>query len=107
VFNKYILEARELPILNMLERIRTQLMIRHYSKQKEAEGFVGNFVLRLDPKLLGMLNLPTYASLCLLFMECFKYRLESTPTLLTYLLRPVTAEGGSLLESLAAMQLLV
>jgi hypothetical protein len=28
VFNKYILEARELPILSMLERIRTQLMTK-------------------------------------------------------------------------------
>ena len=35
VFNKYILEARELPILSMLERIKTQLMTR------QALGFVG------------------------------------------------------------------
>ncbi|CAN6356814.1 unnamed protein product [Urochloa humidicola] len=36
VFNKYILEARELPILSMLQRIKGQLMSRHYTKQKEA-----------------------------------------------------------------------
>ena len=36
VFNKYILEARELPILSMLERIKNQIMTRHYNKQKEA-----------------------------------------------------------------------
>ena len=35
VFNKYILEARELPILSMLQRIKGQLMTRHYNKQKE------------------------------------------------------------------------
>jgi len=35
VFNKYILEAREMPILSMLEQIKGQLMTRHYTKQKE------------------------------------------------------------------------
>jgi hypothetical protein len=44
VFNKYISEARELPILSMFERIKTQLLIRHYTKQKETEGFVGEFL---------------------------------------------------------------
>lgn len=37
VFNKYILEARELPLLSMLERIKGQLMTRYYNKQKEME----------------------------------------------------------------------
>jgi hypothetical protein len=32
VFNKYILEARELPIMNMLQKIKGQLMTRFYSK---------------------------------------------------------------------------
>ena len=32
VFNKYILEARELPILSMLQKIKSQLMSRHYNK---------------------------------------------------------------------------
>jgi hypothetical protein len=35
VFNSYILEAREMPILSMLEKIKQQLMTRHYNKQKE------------------------------------------------------------------------
>jgi len=35
VFNKYILEVRELPILTMLQRIKGQLMTRHYNKEKE------------------------------------------------------------------------
>ncbi|CAN6279181.1 unnamed protein product [Urochloa humidicola] len=37
VFNKFILEARELPILSMVQRIKGQLMTRHYNKQKEVE----------------------------------------------------------------------
>ncbi|CAN6218996.1 unnamed protein product [Urochloa humidicola] len=40
VFNKYILEARELPILSMLQRIKSQLMTRHYSKQEEASKWL-------------------------------------------------------------------
>ena len=52
VFNKYILEARELSILSMFERIKTQLMTRHYNKQKEAEGFASRFC----PKIRGKLN---------------------------------------------------
>jgi len=43
VFNKDILEARELPILSMLERIKNQIMTRHYDKQKEAENFARTF----------------------------------------------------------------
>jgi len=35
VFNKYILDAREMPILSMLEQVKSQLMTRHYSKEKE------------------------------------------------------------------------
>jgi hypothetical protein len=37
VFNRYIVEARELPILSMLQRIKGQLMARHYNKQKEVQ----------------------------------------------------------------------
>jgi len=35
VFNKYILDAREMPVLSMLEQIKSQLMTRHYNKGKE------------------------------------------------------------------------
>ncbi|WVZ79267.1 hypothetical protein U9M48_026868 [Paspalum notatum var. saurae] len=49
VFNSYILEARELPILTMLQRIKSQLMTRHYNKQKElAENWQG---LEVCPKI--------------------------------------------------------
>jgi hypothetical protein len=53
VFNNYILEARELPILSMFERIKDQLMTRYYSKQKElAEQFQGPFCPKIRKKVL-------------------------------------------------------
>ena len=52
VFNKYILEARELPILSMLEKIKGQLMSRFYNKQKEAEKWEGPFCPKIGKKLL-------------------------------------------------------
>ena len=52
VFNNYILEARELPILSMLEKIKNQLMTRYYSKQKEfTEQFVGTICPKIRKKL--------------------------------------------------------
>nr|AAX95302.1 MuDR family transposase, putative [Oryza sativa Japonica Group]ABA92642.2 transposon protein, putative, Mutator sub-class [Oryza sativa Japonica Group] len=48
VFNKYILDAREMPILSMLERIRNQIMNRLYTKQKELER---NWPCGLCPKI--------------------------------------------------------
>ena len=51
VFNKYILEARELPILSMLERIKNQIMTRHYNKQKEAENFIGTVCPKIRKKI--------------------------------------------------------
>lgn len=61
VFNNYILEARDLPILSMFERIKTQLMTRHYSKQKEVEGFVGNFCPKIRSKVIKNSE---FANLC-------------------------------------------
>ena len=55
VFNKYILEARELPILSMLQRIKGQLMTRHYNKQKEMLeqwSTSGNVCPKIKKKLL-------------------------------------------------------
>lgn len=52
VFNKYILDARELPILSMFERIKQQLMTRYYSKQKEmSEQFVGQVCPKIRKKV--------------------------------------------------------
>ena len=35
VFNNFIIDAREMPVLSMLEQIKGQLMARHYCKEKE------------------------------------------------------------------------
>ena len=52
VFNNYILDARELPILSMFEMIKTQLMTRHYNKQKElANQMEGTFCPKIRKKL--------------------------------------------------------
>lgn len=53
VFNKYILDARKLPILSMLEKIESQLMTRHYNKQKEvSEQMQGPFCPKIRKKVL-------------------------------------------------------
>jgi hypothetical protein len=52
VFNKYILEAREMPILSMLEKIKQQLMTRYYNKQKEMiKTFVGTICPKIRKKV--------------------------------------------------------
>jgi hypothetical protein len=52
VFNKYILEARELPILSMFEKIKCQLMTRHFSKRKELENEItSSFCPKIRKKL--------------------------------------------------------
>ena len=42
VFNKYILEAREMHLRSMIDKIKTQLMVRFYNKRKEAETWPGS-----------------------------------------------------------------
>jgi hypothetical protein len=62
VFNKYILDARELPILSKFERIKGQLMTRVYSKQKDMnENWTGPVCPKIRKKLLKNLD---YANLC-------------------------------------------
>ncbi|CAO2186353.1 unnamed protein product [Urochloa humidicola] len=62
VFNKYILEARELPILSMLERIKGQLMMRHYNKEKEMkEQWTGDICPKIRKKILKNAE---YANTC-------------------------------------------
>lgn len=62
VFNKYILEARELPILSMFEGIKTQLMTRHYNKQQElANQMEGSFCPKIRKKVAKNAE---YANLC-------------------------------------------
>lgn len=47
----YILDARELPILSMLERIKTQLMARIYSKQQEVNKRQETICLKIKKNL--------------------------------------------------------
>ena len=62
VFNKYILEAREMPILSMLEQIKGQLMTRHYTKQKEVgEEWLGHTCPKIRKKLNNNIE---WASTC-------------------------------------------
>ncbi|KAM0830950.1 hypothetical protein ACQ4PT_065853 [Festuca glaucescens] len=51
VFNKYILEAREFPVLSMFDRIKKQMMTRHYSKGKEAGVMTGIITPNIKKKL--------------------------------------------------------
>jgi len=53
VFNKYILEARELPILSMFEKIKCQLMTRIVNKQNEMrQKFQGTLCPKIRKKIL-------------------------------------------------------
>ncbi|XP_040380846.1 uncharacterized protein LOC121054682 [Oryza brachyantha] len=53
VFKKYILDARELPILSMFEKIKGQIMTRHYNKQKElVEKMQGTVCPKIRKKVL-------------------------------------------------------
>jgi len=61
VFNKYILDAREMPILSMFEKIRGQLMTRYYNKQKELEQMQGSVCPKIRKKVLKNSE---YANLC-------------------------------------------
>ncbi|KAM0880437.1 hypothetical protein ACQ4PT_033578 [Festuca glaucescens] len=58
VFNKYILEARELPVMSMIARIKHQLMTRHYNKDKEAKDMKGH---RQPPRVRTPMPLPESA----------------------------------------------
>ncbi|KAM0914817.1 hypothetical protein ACQ4PT_011247 [Festuca glaucescens] len=51
VFNKYILEARELPVLAMILKIKCQITTRIYNKQLEAESMTGTICPKIRKKL--------------------------------------------------------
>ncbi|KAM0904344.1 hypothetical protein ACQ4PT_018059 [Festuca glaucescens] len=51
VFNSYILEAREMPFLSMLETIFYKILQRTESKQKEAEKMKGSICPKIKKKL--------------------------------------------------------
>lgn len=62
VFNKFILDAREMPVLSMIETIKGQLMKRHYSKEQE----VGDIWLgTICPKIRKKINkISEWANTC-------------------------------------------
>jgi hypothetical protein len=51
VFNKYILEARELPVLAMILKIKCQITTRVYNKQVEAQSMTGTICPKIRKKL--------------------------------------------------------
>ena len=51
VFNKYILDAREMPILAMIQQIKGQITTRIYSKQLEAKAMTGTICPKIRKKL--------------------------------------------------------
>ncbi|KAM0822870.1 hypothetical protein ACQ4PT_071234 [Festuca glaucescens] len=53
VFNRLILDARELPVMSMFEKIRAQLQHRQYTKRKEANE---KMVCTITPKIRDKLR---------------------------------------------------
>jgi hypothetical protein len=51
VFNKYILAARDMPILSMIQRIKCQITTRNYNKQLEAQKWSGVICPKIRKKL--------------------------------------------------------
>ena len=49
---RYILEVRELPVMSMFERIKSQIMHRHMTKKKEAlQKWSGNITPKIRDKI--------------------------------------------------------
>jgi hypothetical protein len=51
MLTRYILEARELPLLSMLQRIKDQIMSRNYNKFKEASSITSSICPKIKKKL--------------------------------------------------------
>ncbi|KAM0842513.1 hypothetical protein ACQ4PT_058322 [Festuca glaucescens] len=51
VFNKYILDERALPVVTSLKKIKDQIMIRFFSKRKEARDMCGTICPKIRKKL--------------------------------------------------------
>jgi hypothetical protein len=51
VFNSYILEGREFPVLSMLETIFSKIMHRNVAKQKEADTWPGTICPKIRKKI--------------------------------------------------------
>lgn len=50
VFDSYILEGREFPVLSMLETIFSKIMHRNVAKQKEADTWPGTICPKIRKK---------------------------------------------------------
>jgi hypothetical protein len=51
MLDRYIIEARELPVLKMFYRIKDQFMSRHYSKMKDSSSFNRPICPKIQKKL--------------------------------------------------------
>jgi hypothetical protein len=51
MLGRYILEARELPLLSMFERVKSQIMTRNYTKLKDAENWCGPICPKIRKKV--------------------------------------------------------
>ncbi|KAM0825404.1 hypothetical protein ACQ4PT_069581 [Festuca glaucescens] len=49
--HRYILDARELPMLAMFVKVKDQVMTRHYTKRKDAAGWQGPLCPKIQKKL--------------------------------------------------------
>jgi hypothetical protein len=48
---RYILDARELPIRSMFDKVNNQLMVRHYNKNLESDEWCGLICPKIRKKL--------------------------------------------------------
>jgi hypothetical protein len=48
---RYILDARELPIRSMFDKVNNQLMVSHYNKNLESDEWCGPICLKIRKKL--------------------------------------------------------
>ncbi|KAM0895583.1 hypothetical protein ACQ4PT_023754 [Festuca glaucescens] len=55
--HRYILEARELPVLSMFERIKGQIMSRNYNKQNQEEKWPGVVCPKIKKRVLKNVEL--------------------------------------------------
>lgn len=95
VFNSYILEAREMPILSMLQTMKCQLMTRYYTKHKDVGSeWQGAICPKIRKKLQKIQIGQILVMLCLLGMVFSKCKTETTPSKWTLYRRLVIAEDG-------------
>jgi hypothetical protein len=106
VFNSYILQAREFPVLSMLETIFYKIMHKNVSKQKECESWSGT----ISPKIKKKMEKATewakkltaaHAGACIFHVTSPEY--EKTYNV-TWLPGLVIAGGGNCQVSHAIMQ---